>query len=167
MIPNPLWRGHNRLWSPAARQSPTRGSDSCLHSASSKPHPNCWLPPYENWPDKFLKASRSLASQSLMSRRLGNNWRPLTLRFRCGPWRFPLPPHVLTNIFRFNRDVRFVPIADMHYVIRDRRNRANPPAALKGVGGTQASCSIVTATSPFAERRTLLPSTSATRLPSM
>jgi integrase len=30
-----------------------------------------------------------------------------------------------------------------------------------------ASCSIVTATSPFAERRTLLPSTSATRLPSM
>jgi NADPH:quinone reductase-like Zn-dependent oxidoreductase len=62
---------------------------------------------------------------------------------------------------------RSVPIADIHYVIRDRRNRANPPAALKGVGGTQASCSIVTATSPFAERRTLLSSTSATRLPSM
>ena len=39
--------------------------------------------------------------------------------------------------------------------------RTNPPAALKGAGGTQPSCSIVTATSPFAERRTLLPSTSA------
>jgi hypothetical protein len=50
---------------------------------------------------------------------------------------------------------------------RSPERRANPPAALKGVGATQASCSIVTATSPFAERRTLLPSTSATRLPSM
>src|SRR6185369_13807899 len=36
-------------------------------------------------------------------------------------------------------------------------------AAPQGVGETQASCSMVTATSPFADRRTLLPSTSATR----
>src|SRR6185437_2799062 len=40
-------------------------------------------------------------------------------------------------------------------------------SAPQGVGETQASCSMVTATSPFAERRTLLPSTSATRLPSI
>src|SRR5262245_16951593 len=50
---------------------------------------------------------------------------------------------------------------------RRRRAHLKRLKRLKGVGETQASCSIVTATSPFAERRTLLPSTSATRLPSM
>jgi hypothetical protein len=65
------------------------------------------------------------------------------------------------------------PLADMQYAIRSIRysmiagRRANLPPRLKGIGETQASSSIVTATSPFAERRTLFPSTSATRLPSM
>src|SRR5215468_1019450 len=55
--------------------------------------------------------------------------------------------------------------SNLHYAV-PRRRRAHLKR-LQRLKGVQASCSIVTATSPFAERRTLLPSTSATRLPSM